>query len=323
MHTYSISTDRDTLYASGAISHMLELIMSSKSWRARTDACDALRNLIKTESACKSVISWTGKSPLTGEVFDSGLTLLRMLQHEANPNLQRAGIAVIGTLLTSDGLKHSDRISASNVSGLCDFARVSDEFAAKEAMIMLGRIVVMIQDKGLRWVYMCVCVCVHTRTHTYIDTDGKHTTSSSWRSFNVCIYSRGFMCIHTHMRTYIHTHRWQACGLEPIVDLFKVCGSLHAAARAQLLRACLDLIKEGDYVNNLLCEMGLVKYLAVFLASRTTKAVDGDDTRGVRLLTQLCEGDASRQEEVCFFCVSVHNPYERTCVRASVCFFCL
>jgi hypothetical protein len=149
-HTHSINSDRDTLFSSGAVSHMLDLILSSRSTRARTDACDALFHLLKSDSACRAFVLWQGKSPLTGDVFESGLAPLFLLRREASPSLQRAGVAVIGAVLLSEGLKHSDRVGPVYMAGLCDYGYASDELAAKEAMTVLSKIAGLVLDKGIR-----------------------------------------------------------------------------------------------------------------------------------------------------------------------------
>jgi hypothetical protein len=68
--------------------------------------------------------------------------------------------------------------------------------------------------------------------------------------------------------------------------------------RSLALKAVVVLIKDGDHMCSLLSQAGFVKTLALQVSARGVAVVDADDVHYLIILTQICEVDNSRYEDV-------------------------
>jgi len=92
---------------------------------------------------------------------------------------------------------------------------------------------------------------------------------------------------------------WQMGPIAPVVELLKKT-EVSPRVRSLILKAVYVLGKEGDHVLALLSHAGAVKTMALQLAVRYNKqlSVDADDLNYVRVLTQICEVDNKRYQDV-------------------------
>ena len=75
---------------------------------------------------------------------------------------------------------------------------------------------------------------------------------------------------------------------------------ISAQVRSLVLKALYIFAKEGDRVIGLLAQAGATKTMTLQLAVRHSRrlAVDNDDINYARVLTQICELDTKRYEDV-------------------------
>ena len=59
-----------------------------------------------------------------GVNYTSGFDVAMRQRRSKNPQLQRAGINLLSTVLLSNELKHSERISVEYIEGLCAYCQV-------------------------------------------------------------------------------------------------------------------------------------------------------------------------------------------------------
>ena len=93
--------------------------------------------------------------------------------------------------------------------------------------------------------------------------------------------------------------RWTIEPITPVVDLLKNT-EISAQVRSLVLKALYIFAKEGDRVIGLLAQAGATKTMTLQLAVRHSRrlAVDNDDINYARVLTQICELDTKRYEDV-------------------------
>ena len=92
---------------------------------------------------------------------------------------------------------------------------------------------------------------------------------------------------------------WTMEPIAPVVELFKNT-EISSQVRSLLLKAIHTISKEGDRVIGLLAQAGATKTMSLHLAARYSKrlSVDNDDINYVRVLTQICEVDNKRYDDV-------------------------
>uniref|UniRef100_A0A7S4L3W0 Uncharacterized protein n=2 Tax=Guillardia theta TaxID=55529 RepID=A0A7S4L3W0_GUITH len=237
-----IKEDREFFLSAGGVQFTIDLLLKCKSSKGKSEACDALAQLLKNEGACKQFVKWKGTDSRTGEEFSSGLDLIFRMRGSKNAQLQRAGIEVCNVVLLSDALKHSERISPEFLRGLCSYCLAGDLKACTRAAQTLVSIFNRVLDTGIRW---------------------------------------------------------KVESLQPILELFKSF-DMQPAVRTLVLRAMTVITKEGDTLCNLLSKIGCIKTLALQLSSRHNEGVpiDEDDINYLRSITQICETDQKRVEDV-------------------------
>jgi len=93
--------------------------------------------------------------------------------------------------------------------------------------------------------------------------------------------------------------RWTVAPIQPVVDLLKNT-EIFPKVRSFVLKALYVFAKEGDRVLGLISETGAVKTMTLQLAVRQNNkmGVDIDDLNYVRVLTQVCEVDSKRYQDV-------------------------
>ena len=147
----AVGADRGALLESGAVKHMLDLILSGRSVKSKADACDALVQLLQHDDGVRHLERWSGTDPEDGTHFHWGSAAIFRLARSRHPELQLAGVAVVGALLMHPSLKHQDRIAPEYLAGLCRFGVAQDEAAARQAASLLVAIMQAVHDSGARW----------------------------------------------------------------------------------------------------------------------------------------------------------------------------
>jgi hypothetical protein len=145
-----IASDRDSVFHSGGIKYMLDLLVNGKSVRAKCDALDAIGSLIKSRDACRELLGWKGRDTKTGGEY-SGLGVIFRMKSSKYAQAQKAAISVVSALLTSDALKHAERLLPDYMEGLCGFGYASDEQTGIIAGKTLVNVMSMVLDQGIRW----------------------------------------------------------------------------------------------------------------------------------------------------------------------------
>ena len=92
---------------------------------------------------------------------------------------------------------------------------------------------------------------------------------------------------------------WTAEPVLPVLELLRNT-EIFARVRSLIVRAIVVLAKEGESVLRLLSNAGAVKSITLQLVVREDKNVpfDADDRNYVRVLTQICDADHTRYEDV-------------------------
>lgn len=145
-----ITADRESVFSSGGVKYMLDLLVNGKSVRAKCDALDAIGSLVKSREACRELLGLKGRDTKTGSEY-VGLGVIFRLKASKFPQLQKAGMSVVSAVLTSDALKHAERLLPDYMEGLCGFGYASDELTGIMAGKTLVNVMSMVLDQGIRW----------------------------------------------------------------------------------------------------------------------------------------------------------------------------
>lgn len=145
-----IASDRDSVFLSGGIKYMLDLLVNGESVGSKCDALDAIGSLIKSRDACRELLGCKARDTKTGVEY-SGLGVIFRMKASKHAQSQRAAITVVSAVMTSDALKHAERLLPDYMEGLCGFGFASDEQTGIIAGKTLVNVMSMVLDQGIRW----------------------------------------------------------------------------------------------------------------------------------------------------------------------------
>lgn len=139
-----VATNRKVLSAFGAVDVMLKLASTGKTTKVRLDAWDAILQIVRSSQACARF----------NEL--NGLDMAMACATDPNSGIQRKAAQVTARLLSKERMKMSERVSFTNIAGLCAFVASPDATTSHAAGSALLRVIKASLEAVMKLEFECL-----------------------------------------------------------------------------------------------------------------------------------------------------------------------